>query len=966
MRLIPPVWCFVLVFSLVLALVPGLSHAQDPGTLLYDIDWDGPPHQVDQRITAGTTSKSPSQIYSGVMYVRSSIGALTNRPLEMSQIEAMYDQFQLGVRNRATRYVLDFDMIHTGSSNLALFLDPTNTGIFRTDFGGDGSITFLNATRENGVYKVTPSMQTPSTYDARSVSHVQMDFDKGNARVILKVNGVTKAQWQITDLSNDFDIGGVRFSSTGAEAIGVDNIQLRAFNALTATYTIPESLNLGTTTVGVPSSVQSIHLENPTREPITLTAVEVSSPVFRILSAPTLPHTIPAKSRVTLSLYSIPTVLGDTFGTFTLRTSAGDLPVPIRVAGTEPLIITQPTSKFLRKGEWLNLTARFDSSNITSYEWTRDSALVQQRPSTTLIVPTVTRADTGIYRLTAVMSSGVRVNANPAYVAVAETENLTHRSTLGSPLTLTCLASAPSPVTLKYHWTHNDIAVTSLTPGVVLAGDRLIISRLDASHIGTYACRVTMEGLGDGVIYHPSGRTEPILVATVALQDLITITTTQLPTMLVGEQISATVTATGPVTRFSATGLPPGLVMDEQTGQITGTALVAQPNFNTPYQVVLRAWSANSEPPVTKTLTWSVLPPISGGTYAGDIRRDYLPDPDGQGGIFRLTVTAKGKVSGRLTVGRQVVSGTGQIQGVTQSGAYTAELNLKAPFGPVHFWLLPNGLGATEPLPIHNDQTGWRVATAAEVQPFIGHFPTGLEAPPPSGPGGGVGFMHLRISRTGNVTWSGVMPNGMTLTGSHPLLQRKADEVHVPLFWLPKALKSSALGWLIWKGEEVNGTLDWGYTQTAGASADGFERCDLFALGTRYTPPAKGIIMLGLDRSPQTVTVAPDGPLAELFQGRVQVQAGHRVVIADPMPFPIEGFTMKINPATASFSGSYIASRLAGYPIRSTFQGLFEASTGEGLGVITGIRLPTPGTPAKTLTVKSRIGSIRVAPSSPR
>lgn len=972
MRVLPPVWCLVFIFSLIF----GPCQAQDGGTLIYDIDWNGPPHQLNQPTALGGIN-APSRIAFGQMYVRSSIGPLTDRPLEMSQSEAVYDQFELEARRRATRYVLDFDMTHIGSSSLALVIDHLNTGVLRVDLNGDGSLSSHNGTIITpGSYKLTSLMQLTGSYNARSVTHVQMEYDKSTARVTFRINGETRAEWQMNDVSTDFDVQAVRLSSTGAAGIGVDNVKLHAYGSPTAVYVTPSALDFGNGVVGVRAFPRIIDLENPTASPVTLTAVESSSPVFSLFGGPQPPITVAAGGRATLTLQATPALTGENAGTITLRTSAGNFSVPVRIVASNAMVVTQPVSKFLRTGQRLELTAKINVNNVAFYEWRCNNVLVykgyQGTDTPTFTIPSATLADAGSYQLTAVLLSGVRLTSNLAHVAIVEAQQLTRSAALDSPLTLTCQAAGPSVGNLKYLWTYNNYLIAAAPPGVVVNGNRLEIAQIRSSHVGTYACWVTMEDLGDSQIYQPKPNAADLTVQ-VTLPGQPTLTTTQLPTVQVGEPVDVQLTTSAPVLRFHATGLPPGIVLNEQTGRLTGTPLVAQSSPATPYRVEFQIVSQTGAPGVSKILDWWVLAPLEPGTYVGLIGRDYLADPDGQGGTFRLTVTAKGKVSGRVTVGRRSASGVGQIQTVTQKGAYEALLNLKPPFSPVSVTLLPYGrLPATE-FPLNDGLTGWPLVPKEKAAAFIGHFPTALEVPAPGGPGGGIGFIHLRVNRAGTATWSGVMANGMAVTGSQPLRAdwQSADRMQVPFYWLPKGMKSSVLGWLALEGENVDGGLDWGYTQAVGGNAevrengigDGFERCEITAMGSRHTPPPRGVILLGLDRVPQAVKLSPEGPRGVSMHGLIQVLPGHRVVVADPAQFPFPGMQMKINPATSAFSGSYIATRLRNFPVLSTFQGIFVARTGEGLGVLRGAIIPEqPSGVVKLSSIRPSVGSIRITP----
>lgn len=140
----------------------------------------------------------------------------------------------------------------------------------------------------------------------------------------------------------------------------------------------------------------------------------------------------------------------------------------------------------------------------------------------------------------------------------------------------------------------------------------------------------------------------------------LTITTTSLPTGLVGAAYSATVAAAGGVApySFSATGLPAGLSIDAASGQITGTpsaagtssVTITVTDTGTPNpQTVNKAFSLVIAAPLTITTT-SLPSGVRGAPYAATVTAT--------GGVAPYTWAATG-----LPPGLSINPSTGQISG---------------------------------------------------------------------------------------------------------------------------------------------------------------------------------------------------------------------------------------------------------------------------------------------------------------
>lgn len=115
---------------------------------------------------------------------------------------------------------------------------------------------------------------------------------------------------------------------------------------------------------------------------------------------------------------------------------------------------------------------------------------------------------------------------------------------------------------------------------------------------------------------------------------------------------------------FTARGLPPGLVMNPATGEISGVPTAFRA---TPYAVILTAVNGLGATSLATRITVSGLPAGFTGVYGGTIERGALlsltpGDVNGPlGGRLDLTVTDNGSLSGKVTVGVGVLSFRGRV-----------------------------------------------------------------------------------------------------------------------------------------------------------------------------------------------------------------------------------------------------------------------------------------------------------------
>lgn len=398
---------------------------------------------------------------------------------------------------------------------------------------------------------------------------------------------------------------------------------------------------------------------------------------------------------------------------------------------------------------------------------------------------------------------------------------------------------------------------------------------------------------------------------------------------------------------FTATGLPTGLVMDRNTGKISG-----EPRAAGTFKVSVQAFHAGAKSAVVKTtLVIHAMPPGIAGVWVSIVpRSSVLTQPLGLGGRLDLTVTTSGRITGSLTNGlaRHGLSGAVTlpskdgipVASITVARKGLTSLALQLQFGQPSTDLLTgvltlpaSGETPTEELAI----TGWRSvwvmkATATLVQrlpsAFTGRLHTLLDIPAnlvgdlatPQGTGHAV----LTVTSNGVVTLSNAMTGaGTRITGTCTVGPQGQVAVHQAL----PAATGSVLGTLhITPATEnpaqpVSGTLSLAKRPAAPLAKDrtysnGYGPLLLTAEGGRYTVPATGSIILDL-------TASANNAHLRFFEGNISREGTSLtatppdilVTIAKPaaVSVPTRGKTgnlaftsLSISATTGVISGSFI------------------------------------------------------------
>jgi hypothetical protein len=287
------------------------------------------------------------------------------------------------------------------------------------------------------------------------------------------------------------------------------------------------------------------------------------------------------------------------------------------------------------------------------------------------------------------------------------------------------------------------------------------------------------------------------------------------------------------------------------------------------------------------------------GTYNGLIV-DYGETPDGYG-AFTLTVTDKGAYSMKLTLGGKPLTASGQLDGDA-----SASRTLPLPgLGQATLGLWFEDSDAVGGELTIGDWTAYlsgdrpyfdgktRIAPQAGQYTIV--FPGDEQSA--SAPAGS-GFGTLTVDKAGKLRFAGTLADGTKVTHASTVSRDDHWPFYLPLY----AGKGCIISWLEFDSEDgggISGDVTWIKPRLATSKyyPAGFYS-ELEALGSRYTPPAKGAKILDLT---EAQLVLSGGNLAEPLVIPFTLDANNKVTAQGN-----QKLTLTFTPATGAFNGSAV------------------------------------------------------------
>lgn len=383
-------------------------------------------------------------------------------------------------------------------------------------------------------------------------------------------------------------------------------------------------------------------------KPLTMTVTGESAADFAITQAPAYPIATNDNAKFTLTFKPQPG--GTALRAAMLNISDGSTAFPFVIqlqGGVQgvPVISTQPVDTLVFKNKPLTLTAEVLSTGSVIWQWFKDGKRVPGARSATLTIPQAAASDAGRYFARVRSSAGNITTETVRVGVVTEPLEQTLQAKQAEGLKLEIEAAGPG---LRFRWftyDHDSGESVSLTNSAHIAGAstaKLMLKKLHSGLAGPYACAIT---LGTATLTTPVTTLEILPVPQIT--KVMSLTELSLLTPVV-DQVEADL---APV-RFFARQLPPGLALNEATGEITGS-----PRKVGQYRVLFWGVGDGGRSPVVEQII-TVRPLAAGlaGTYSGWLERGV--HNDGLGGQWSLTIAANGTFTAKVRHGRSAPAST--------------------------------------------------------------------------------------------------------------------------------------------------------------------------------------------------------------------------------------------------------------------------------------------------------------------
>lgn len=453
-------------------------------------------------------------------------------------------------------------------------------------------------------------------------------------------------------------------------------------------------------------------------------------------------------------------------------------------------ITGQPQSVIVRTGTPLVLAATAAGAPTPTASWTKNGTVVTGATNPTLTIASAALADAGVYQLTVTNDGGIlETTSNPVDAVVVDATPRTLAVKQGGTTTATVVLAKPAAIELGYLWRRNGVPIVPSNKYSGVTTARLTLRGLGLLDAGIYTCDVIAPNPIGTVL---SGNFN----VTVASQPQLAEVT--LPVAYVGRDFEFVITppevTSQTPTRYTATGLPPGVRLEVATGRLHG-----RPTRAGSFNVRIRAFNpAGGGNTVAATLRVIPMPAPTVGAHTGLLARQATIN-NNSGGVMTVVVTDNGAFSGNIIVpgARYLVRGTvnraldGVVTGasaITRTGAAPLAFN---------FSINPNTGYSTGNLrldPTTNSEIiGWKNVWHARfnsTQQF-GYVPqrvtTGYYTFSMTPPAGGVeiprgtGFASVTVNFAGRTTVRGRTVDGQPILFNGPLSPNGEFFVYQPL-----------------------------------------------------------------------------------------------------------------------------------------------------------------------------------------
>jgi DNA-binding beta-propeller fold protein YncE len=307
----------------------------------------------------------------------------------------------------------------------------------------------------------------------------------------------------------------------------------------------------------------------------------------------------------------------------------GDDPNP-RVNNGSPKILLEPSDRAVAPGAPLTLEVTASGEGL-SYQWYRNNQVLSGEETSVFSRAVVSADDAGDYKVVVTNGNGTatsrtaKVEVYP--VPVITVQPVPRKVNQGQSTSLSVTATGTG---IKYQWMRGGLPVQG-------AEDRTLnFPSAQGVDAGNYSV-VVSNGAGS--------ETSGVVALTVVLPPSVTMT--NLPAAIVGQNYTAPLIGTQEPTRFSVTGLPKGLKLSGDNLHLSGKAAVSGIFL---LKIIAFNYAGSSGTAVTVPLEVKSFPTQALGVYEGVLPRNE--DLNGNlGGWIKLTTSKLAAFSGTLRLG---------------------------------------------------------------------------------------------------------------------------------------------------------------------------------------------------------------------------------------------------------------------------------------------------------------------------
>ena len=565
---------------------------------------------------------------------------------------------------------------------------------------------------------------------------------------------------------------------------------------------------------------------------------------------------------------------------------------------TPPSITLHPQDSVTAQGAAVMLTVAGDGQGL-SYQWAKNGSPVTGAKSATLSLPNITLAQAGTYACT-IANPGGSATSGDAKVVVYngndQTQTVNPGVTYGSPV----LAAGPID---SFQWLYNAIPLANTSRITGVTAGALTVRNVTTADNGSYTLQAMFNGsaLPTGAIVL-TVRVPPAISAPSSFE------------ARVGATVPLPLVADGGGYTYRYVGLPKGLSYSTATGAISGRT-----TSSGSFPLILTATdSFGNVTTLPISLVIDPLPANLVGMFNGIVARDATLDQN-LGGTLTFTTTAGGLLTGQLALGSaSPLSFKGLLDGAPGADATTSITIPRKGLSSLQLLLdIPvDGAAASGSLNSTVDVAAWRNSwtKVAPATAYAGHYTFALETPAGSGWPAGYSTGMIDVATTGAANWTLLPADGTAALKGTAVLA--ADGTMV-LFAPIKTPAGSFLGFLTLPPKNtpdasITGMVSWlrGATTSAlYANPAGFGPLDMTVHGGRYTAPAIGTLLLGLQNTSGNATIEFGG--ADVNMGaQAQGLAAFALTIANlnkvvlPAANPT-ALKLTINTTTGLFSGTF-------------------------------------------------------------